>query len=140
MGRGRLTKEELHILKQNPYVLDAVETRIVYSNEFKYHFMKEYNAGKKPTQIFRESGFDPKMLGSKRIERCAHRWRESYAAGTLGIYQDAHINTREISNPVLYQGFYLMDVLEENTKLLQKQQNEIEQLKNEIDRLKQLHK
>lgn len=135
MGRGRLSQEEIQILRKNPYVLDAVETRIVYSNEFKHHFMKEYNAGKKPTQIFRDAGFDPKILGSKRIERCAHRWRESYAAGTLGIYQDAHINTREASDPLLYQGLYLIDRLEENTLLIQQQQEEINQLKEALRQL-----
>lgn len=50
--------------------------------------MKEYIAGKKPTQIFKDAGFDPKILGSKRIERASARWRESYASGTLGIYDD----------------------------------------------------
>lgn len=138
MGRGRLSKEELQILKENPYVLDAIETRIVYSNEFKHHFMKEYNSGKKPTQIFREAGFDPKMLGSKRIERCAHRWRESYAAGTLGVYQDAHINCRETSNPNLYQGLYLIQRLEENTQVLQEQQKQINQLIAEIEEMKKV--
>jgi len=48
--------------------------------------MKEYLNGKKPTQIFREAGFDPAILGSKRIERSSARWRESFAAGTLGMY------------------------------------------------------
>lgn len=84
MGRGKLTIEEQRILRDNRYVLDVNESAIIYTNEFKFHFMKEYIKGKKPTQIFRDAGFDVKMLGSKRIERAAARWKESYQAGSLG--------------------------------------------------------
>ena len=46
--------------------------------------MEEYLAGKNPTMIFREAGFNPKVLGPKRIERAAARWRKDYRSGTLG--------------------------------------------------------
>lgn len=88
MGRGRLTKEEREILHENPFVVDVNETRIVYSTEFKVRFMKEYNEGKTPSDIFRDAGFDLNILGSKRIERAASRWRESYRAGNLGDYDE----------------------------------------------------
>jgi len=45
MARGKLTPAELLALHNNPYVIDANETRIIYSNEFKFHFMQEYNKG-----------------------------------------------------------------------------------------------
>lgn len=84
MGRGKLTIEEQQILRDNRYVLDVNENAIIYTNEFKLRFMREYMNGKKPTQIFRDAGFDIKMLGSKRIERATARWKESYRAGSLG--------------------------------------------------------
>ena len=84
MGRGRLSEEEIAQLKQNKYVIDANETRIIYSNEFKEFFMKEYKKGANPREIFRSGGFDPEVLGTKRIERACARWREADAAGTLG--------------------------------------------------------
>lgn len=90
MGRGKLKDEEIRILRDNPFVLDVSEHHVVYSNEFKLLFMEKYKKGEKPTQIFREAGFDPKILGTKRIERAAARWRESYESGTLGLYT-AHI-------------------------------------------------
>ena len=31
---------------------------------------------KSTMEIFKSAGFDPKMLGTKRIERAAARWRE----------------------------------------------------------------
>lgn len=94
MGRGNLTPEEKKILSKNPFVLCVNGNCISYSNEFKQYFMKEYCSGKGPTKIFAEAGFDPKILGSKRIERAAARWRESYAAGTLGKYESSYIRRK----------------------------------------------
>ena len=133
MARGRLSEEEVKILRQNPYVSDVEETRIIYTNEFKFLFMKEYLEGKKPTQIFREAGFDPKMLGSKRIERAAHRWRESYAAGSLGSYQDGTIRKRrKWSVQDLHNNFSYEKYLE----LLDEQQERIEALEAEVRKLR----
>ena len=84
MGRGRFTEEEQEILKGNKHVILVTDKAIYYTNEFKLLFIKEYLGGKKPAQIFQDAGFDLKMLGSKRIERAAARWKESYRAGSLG--------------------------------------------------------
>ena len=87
MGRGRLTAKEVQILYENPYVREIVDNRIIFTDEFKKYFVQEYvEVGKGPTQIFREAGFDTKVLGTKRIERAAARWKESYESGTLGAY------------------------------------------------------
>ena len=84
MGRGNFTKAEMETLLRNPYVSDVNEKSISYSTEFKFLFMDEYMKGKRPTQIFRDAGFDIGILGSKRIERACARWKESYESGTLG--------------------------------------------------------
>ena len=51
MARGRLSAEEMDILRQNPFVQDVSDKRIIYTNKFKFRFMKEYKKGKKPKQI-----------------------------------------------------------------------------------------
>ena len=84
MGRGNFTKAEMETLLRNPYVADVNEKSISYSTEFKFLFMNEYIKGKRPTEIFRDAGFDIGILGSKRIERACARWKESYQSGTLG--------------------------------------------------------
>lgn len=103
MGRGNLTRQEIQLLIKNPFVLDVNSNRIVYSDEFKQRFMKEYLAGKGPTQIFKDAGFNPNILGSKRIERASARWRESYAAGSLGKYESSSIpcqqDTKKAKHP-----------------------------------------
>ena len=90
MGRGALSGDEIRILMQNPYVEAVNGSRIVYSEEFKELFIKEYFSGKKPMRIFQDAGFDVKVLGSKRIERCSARWREANASGTLGAKVEAN--------------------------------------------------
>ena len=91
MARGGFTEQELEALNKNKYVLYAENNKIAYSNEFKHHFMKELLSGKRPKEIFAEAGFDVEALGSKRIERATHRWKESYKAGTLGNYDDSKV-------------------------------------------------
>ncbi len=98
MARGKLSQEEIVQLNNNPYVIYAEEKRIVYSNDFKFLFINQLQAGKRPSQIFADAGFDTNVLGSKRIERAAARWKESYAAGSLGNYDDSHLRKIHAEN------------------------------------------
>ena len=99
MARGGFTEKEIEALKNNKYVVYVGNNKVVYSNEFKFHFIEEEQKTKKlPRQIFAEAGFDVVALGGKRIERCAARWRESYAAGTLGNYEDSQVRKLNASN------------------------------------------
>lgn len=85
MAGGVLTKEEMNVLNENPYVLRVSKTQVLYSEEFKRLFLKEYFEGKRPTQIFRECGFDPKVLGGKRIERATYNWKKAYNSGEIEL-------------------------------------------------------
>ena len=99
MARGGFTEKELEALNNNKYVIYAENNRIVYSNEFKHLFIKELlEKGKNPTDIFRDAGFNVTSLGSKRIERATARWKESYAAGTLGNYDDSSLRKIHAEN------------------------------------------
>ena len=83
MGRGKSSQEEIIALNINHVVVSANENRIIYTNEFKFHFMEKYNNGVRPRKIFSDAGFDVLALGYKRIERAAARWKQYYTAGTL---------------------------------------------------------
>ena len=114
MGRGRLTEEETKLLYENSYVKEVTENKIFFTDDFKNHFIQEYVInGKGPTRIFREAGFDTKILGTKRIERAASRWKESYEAGTLGAFPN-------VTNKEGKQKKQIKALKEEN-KLLRKQ-------------------
>ncbi|WP_425802494.1 HTH domain-containing protein [Desulfitobacterium sp. Sab5] len=69
MGTNRFTEEQQAMLRQNPYVVKVSETSITYSVDFKERFYREYKAGNMPSAILRGMGFDPRVLGKKRIDR-----------------------------------------------------------------------
>lgn len=79
------TDEQRELLNKNPYVESVEASRIIYTEAFKVYYVKNYLAGKKPTEIFVSAGFDPSILGNKRIERASARWRKLYADGQLII-------------------------------------------------------
>lgn len=41
MSRSKLTQQEIQELRENPYVVDVDEKRIIYSDEFKQRFIEE---------------------------------------------------------------------------------------------------
>lgn len=127
MGRGKLTKEEVEILKENPYVKDVNENRVMYTEEFKHRFINEYFNGKAPTAIFVEAGFDVRILGSKRIERASARWREANASGNLAAKMPNNDFYHSHTN-----GYSVM-----NDKI-RKQEEEINQLKERMAKLEEL--
>ncbi len=155
MGRGNLSASEMEILRQNPNVVSVSPNQVVYSQEFKLHFMEAYMAGSTPTQIFREAGFDPLILGSKRIERAAARWKESYAAGKIAAegYMPAeelrkHYKTNKptkkqrdktaskISSQEYAHQKEISEINREHKKQITKQQERIEELEAQVEALK----
>ena len=75
MGKYYFTEEQVEELKNNKYVKNVSEKAITYTDEFKIHFINEYNLGKLPKQIFKESGFNIKALGDKRISKSTERFK-----------------------------------------------------------------
>ena len=71
--------------------LDAVETcskkRITWNHEFIKRAKKELAEGESPTDIFRRAGVGPEIVGHKRIERCAARWRRQMERERTGNEQ-----------------------------------------------------
>ena len=67
-GKIIFTEEQQAILRQNPYVVKVSKTSITYTEEFNERFYNEYRAGNMPSAILRRMGFDPRVLGKKRID------------------------------------------------------------------------
>ncbi|WP_302937363.1 HTH domain-containing protein [Megamonas funiformis] len=97
MAAKVFTEEQRKILSKNPNVESVEKIRIIYTEAFKSYYVKNYLAGKKPTEIFIEAGFDPSILGNKRIERASARWRKLYADGQLIIdtKENISVETKE---------------------------------------------
>lgn len=75
MSKIIFSTKEIKTLQKNSNVQRVSERAITYTDSFKNRFMDEYLAGKLPRQIFSVNGFDEDVIGIKRIEQSAHRWK-----------------------------------------------------------------
>lgn len=127
MGRGKLTESEIEILQKNPFVKSVSENRIVYTENFKKLFIKEYFEGHTPMEIFEDAGFEVEVIGSKRIERASARWRELNASGHLGeaveankFYKNNRTKREHLKQTVAYQKKEFAHLKKEIEKLQQR--------------------
>ena len=130
MQNGQFTEEEIEYLSS----LDAVEgvrqNQIIYSNEFKKSFIEKYKQGQKPGKIFEEAGLSRTIIGSKRIERAAARWKEADFKGILG----------EVPASSVRHENKIERLKQEKSEAVKKQREirnkEVNRLNKKIDRLK----
>ncbi|MBR4061409.1 MAG: hypothetical protein IKK03_16395 [Lachnospiraceae bacterium] len=125
MKKNNFTPEEIQVLKDNPNVLRVSDSRITYTRAFKVHLVDEYRKGKTPTQVFREAGFDTRVLGSKRIERAAANWKETYERNILRLEMGESIVQEKVR----------IGKDEEYQLMLAKMMKEMEALKEQISML-----
>ncbi|SUM56763.1 Uncharacterised protein [Staphylococcus microti] len=65
MSKRLFTENEIADLKLNKFVQNVTPKAITYTEEFREHFVEEYEKGKLPSEIFKEAGFDTKILGRR---------------------------------------------------------------------------
>lgn len=94
MSKKLFTEKEVKILLKNKYVKNVSLKAITYSTEFKEKFIEEYSKGKLPRVIFEENGFNIDIIGYRRVEKSAQRWKLTYEKnGVLGLE-----DTRKLSS------------------------------------------
>lgn len=91
MSIKKFTDDEVYILSKNIYIKMVSSKGITYSDEFKRIFIAESEKGKTSGTIFREYGFDTKMLGKDRYAGAGRRWRNSYTKKGICGLMDARI-------------------------------------------------
>ena len=62
-----LTEEQIAILSKNPNIIKVTPRQVHYTQTFKNYFCSEYAKGRSSTDILREQGIDPKVLGETRV-------------------------------------------------------------------------
>ena len=128
MSKKTFSEQDIEILSKNKYVKNVSEKSITYTNEFKIHFIAEYNNKKLPRNIFEEAGFDINIIGLKRIKCASSRWRTAYKEnGVLGLDDTRRKNSGRPRQRELTKD-----------ELIAKQNAEIEYLKAEVELLKKL--
>ena len=79
MSKVLFTDNEVKKLRKNKYVKNVSNKAITFTDEFKEKVVFETENYKKfPRQVFEECGFDIDIIGIKRTENAAHRWRKQY--------------------------------------------------------------
>ena len=124
MSRKTFTAEEINLLRQNPFTYKVTNSTLSFTKEFKELFMEKYNAGMLPRQIFADHGYDPELLGDRRIWGISHYLRTQYAEseGNFAESRKSKVSYKPLS---------------EKEELKQLRQ-EVDYLKQEIDFLKKI--
>ena len=77
MSKILFTDAQVKKLSKNKWIKNITNKGITYSDEFKYKLVKECENYKKfPQDVFRDCEIDPEMVGMKRINDSAYRWRK----------------------------------------------------------------
>lgn len=96
-GRQRkLTKQQQDILRKNPNVAKVTDYQVWYTQTFKNYFCSEYSKGRFASDIFREQGIDPLILGSTRVATMRRYYNE--------VKRTFPGNTVETANSNPYRG------------------------------------
>lgn len=67
MNKEHFTSDQIRVLKENPYTKTITPAQIRFTDSFKELFWKRLMDGISPADIFVEAGYDPELIGEKRI-------------------------------------------------------------------------
>lgn len=128
MSKELFSPDQIDKLKMNRYVKNVSSKAITYTDEFKLHFIAEYEKGIACSAIFEEAGFDIDVLGEHRIHNASCRWRKAFIDnGVLGLQDTRRGNSGRPRTSEMT-----------SDQVIIKQKAEIEYLKAEIELLKKL--
>ncbi|MEH7226815.1 IS3 family transposase [Bacillus sp. JJ1566] len=128
MSKLIFSDKQVKILQNNPNVQRVSNLAITYTDDFKNRFMDEYLAGKLPRKIFEENGFDEEIIGKKRIEQSAYRWKKAYEKNGLIGLSDSR---RTASGNTLKRELSQAEIIE-------RQEARIKLLEGQVELLKKL--
>jgi len=87
MSKIIYTEEEVRGLRSNLNVGKCSCRSISYSRDFKLKAVKQYNEeGLSSSEIFRQAGFDLRLIGTDKPKECLKRWKRKYRLkGPVGL-------------------------------------------------------
>ena len=89
MSNTRLpfTPEQKVILAANPFTLSVNDYTIRFTKQFKEFLLAEHERNKTPWKdVFRKAGYDPEVLGKKRMENIIYHTRKE-AKSPEGLHE-----------------------------------------------------
>ena len=79
MSKSKFTPEQLQNLLQNPSTKSATENQIRFTNEFKDRLLTAMLNGAAPEEYFSQKGYDPAVIGLRRMQNVVHSVRKAKA-------------------------------------------------------------
>lgn len=77
--RNKFTKEQIEILRGNPYVRNVCDCSVSFTSEFKKEFMRLYREElMAPFDILSQMGIDYYILGSSRVQGITNNLKKEY--------------------------------------------------------------
>ena len=75
------TLEQIEQLRSNPYTYKVTNSKIFFTAEFKEAFYQKRQAGLTLKETLLELGYDPEVLGEKRIDGLSHMINKAVREG-----------------------------------------------------------
>jgi len=80
MNKRIFTKEQIDELLKNINVSACSEKSITFTKDFKLLAVNKYEQGLTSTEIFKEAGIDPDLIGRNQPHESMSRWRKLFEA------------------------------------------------------------
>lgn len=127
MSHFKFTKEQMELLRANPYTYSVSTGQIYFTKEFKERFYELRQGGMPLNDIIIELGYEPEILGEQRISGISSLINKAKKNGmpfTEGRPENTGILDQE-DPPMTAENF-------------RKLQHEVQYLRNQIDFLKKI--
>lgn len=102
MSKKCFTDKEVKLLMNNKHVKSVSNKAITYQDSFKELVVLKTTDGKPVREVFEDAGFDIEVIGFKRAEAAASRWRSAYKkSGIAGLKDTRKTNSGRTLNKTL---------------------------------------
>ena len=127
MSKSKFSIEQQELLRENPYTHRVTTCQISFTKEFKEEFWRLYTVKRmSPTDILSALGYQPEILGARRI------------SGIQKHIRDEYLTNRSFSSGRKISLEYLDPVAPQKESNVQRLQHEVLYLRQEIEFLKKI--
>lgn len=95
MSKEKFTEEQIELLRNNPYTKSVSPNQIRFTDDFKGEFWKEYLEGTHPKDIFKKLGYQPEMIGDRRITNVQYLIVKSHESSATQTTADQKVDKLE---------------------------------------------
>ena len=127
------TPEQIELLETNRYTLKVSPSVIKFTDDFKEDFWRLYLTDMPVKNIFITLGYDPQMLGIKRVEGFVYNLRKAYLTDEQRVQSQSRVNkTKRPPADINYSDM-------KSAEAIHAMEAELTYLRQEVDFLKKLY-